>query len=245
MFCEENKILFVHIPKTAGSTVELLLEPFSNSKVELVKRAKEKYDWDDDVEVHVKQRGVLHAKHWTLKEHVSNWMINLDNVHSFTVVRNPYERMIKLFLFKIQNGEFKPKTNEPGYAECLVKPRGKHITEAIVNNWSHSMFAEFLTKKRDLNKMGVRTFSSAWDHCVTGNKRLGVRHIVKYEKLLQELPEVFEKMNLPRPTEIPVTNSTQPLSEEQLRSFYNKNNQLRVEQLWGNDFEPFGYEKWK
>lgn len=244
MYCEKDRVLFVHIPKAAGSTVELLLEPYASEKVKLYKRNPELYDWEDDVEVHVSQRGQVHAKHWTILEHARHWLLDLREVKSFAIVRNPYERMLKIFLFKLQNGEFVPRPDEPGYLESRLKRRGKHISEAVVNNWSHAMFESFLGRKRAIGVMSPRTFLSAWQHCSIGDV-FAVNHIIKYENLNVELPEVFEKVGLPRPEEIPVTNSTLPLTEEQLRSFYNDKTRSIVESLWRNDFEPFGYELWK
>lgn len=245
MYCESKNLVFVHVPKAAGSTIELLLEPYADPKaVKLIKRPPELYAWEDDVEVHVKQRGILHTKHWTLLEHIRNWMLDPGKITSFAVVRNPYERMIKVFLFKLQNGEFLPKPREPGYEESLQQPRGKHISEAVLNNWSHRMFEEFLSMKRDIARMSLRTFLSASAHCCIQDK-LAVNYILKYENLQEDLSDFFKLMDIPLPQTLPVTNSTHPINEDQLKSLYNYKTQRIVDDLWRRDFENFGYEKWK
>lgn len=245
MFCENRNILFIHIPKTAGSTVEILLEPYAGQRVELLKRPEKQYDWENDIELHIKQVGIKHAKHWTVEEHVKHWKFkNLDSITTFTIVRNPYERMLKLFLFKLQNGELLPRSHEPGYKEHLEKRRGKHIIDAILKNWDYNMYEQFLLKTRDVNRMGSRTFWSARKHC-TYKGQLKLDHIIKYENLDTDLPRVFEKLNLPIPDSIPVTNSTIEINSNEIKNYYSATSRLIVEDNFHDDFEPFGYKKWK
>ena len=69
------KILFLHIPKTAGTSIECVL--------------RDKYKYPK----------------WLLTPHKLSTIINRCDYHnyipdySFTVVRNPYDRLVSLFFF--------------------------------------------------------------------------------------------------------------------------------------------------
>lgn len=246
MFCEDHNLLFVHIPKTAGTTVEMLLKPYASDKVKFIQRDPKQYAWDDDIELHITQRGYFHTKHWTLQDHIRGWMLDerVNQLETFTVVRNPYERMLKLYLFKLQHGEFKPLHYQPGYAESKQQYRGKHITNAVLAKWNHKMFTEFLEGERNVKEMGARTYLSAWQHCQYQG-RMAVKHILKYENFETDLRNFFDTMNLEIPTDIPITNTTVSLTEDQLKELYNSHNRKIIETRYDADFETFGYEKWK
>lgn len=246
MYCDKNNFIYVHIPKTAGSTVEYLLMPHVSEKIQITFRPERERAWEDDVELHVSQRGQHHTKHWTLTEHVQHCMLEdkVDDIFKFTIVRNPYERMLKLFLFKLQNGEFKPSANEPGYDESQKLYRGKHITDAVLADWRDHMFTDFLEGTRNVKQMGVRTFFGAYQMCVWDNK-VQMDHIMRYENFAEDLDELFNKLDLPPAVDIPVTNSTRAVDEETLKNFYNDHNRKIIETRYIADFEHFGYETWK
>lgn len=243
MYCPDQKLLFVHIPRTGGSTIEVLLEPYASQQVKITKRSVQQYDWNDDIDLNVEQVGQPYSKHWTLTEHLNCWSLDIKDVTSFTVVRNPYERLVKLFLFKLQNGEFKPLPKQPGYHESIVNKRGKHITQAVTKNWDHDMFTDFLQASRDIEKMGKRTYASMFDHCLYDGK-VRIDHVLKYENFESDLKKFFIAMDLNLPNNIPVTNSTLPMPESMLKSFYNGYNREIVETVYDRDFEVFGYERW-
>ena len=245
MYCDKNNFIFVHIPKTGGSTIELLLKPYVSDKIQMIQRHEKEMAWEDDIELHITQRGTPHTKHWTLSEHIKNCALvdHVDELFKFTVVRNPYERMLKLYLFKLQNGEFKPLPGEPGEKESRTQYRGRHITDAILGNWRHHMFTEFLEGTRNVRLMGLRTWLGQYQMC-TYNDQYAIDYVLRYENFENDVKELFTKLDLPVPEAVPITNSTRPLDQETIKKYYNEQNRKIVETRYKRDFEEFGYEIW-
>ena len=93
MIDEKRKILFVHIPKCAGTYIEKNLTPG--------------IDW------HKKQE-----KHLMLDFCIEQYGIDtIKECYSFTIVRNPYERMVSFFEYHKRNNFllFKKKRFSPFY----------------------------------------------------------------------------------------------------------------------------------
>jgi len=95
MVLKDKKILFLHIPKTAGQSITRFLmenenEPYSlkNSKFGLIYNNKSKL------------KGPKHYHHLHLQEYQTlNIVDNLQDYFKFTVFRNPYSRFISAFKF--------------------------------------------------------------------------------------------------------------------------------------------------
>ena len=109
-YFEELNILFIHIPKTGGSSVEKYFEKKINKKLSknFLYSKTEKFN-----EMHSYQ-------HMTFNEILKNkelLKINInDETFIFTIVRNPYERIIsELFFRKMIN-----KSSSPEYVEKKI-----------------------------------------------------------------------------------------------------------------------------
>lgn len=109
-YFEDLNILFIHIPKTGGSSVEKYFEKKINKKLSknLLYSKTEKFN-----EMHSYQ-------HMTFNEILKNkelLKINInDETFIFTIVRNPYERIIsELFFRKMIN-----KSSCPKYVEKKI-----------------------------------------------------------------------------------------------------------------------------
>ena len=90
MLLPKQKIIFIHIPKCAGSSIAAAL------------MKKEKYpnfrDYSKMAKVDQKKyRTTLQLKHNTLTAHEAK---HFDSYYKFTVVRNPYDRFISSYFWK-------------------------------------------------------------------------------------------------------------------------------------------------
>jgi hypothetical protein len=101
-YFQEYDILFIHIPKTGGSSVELY---FENKLGKPLNKMLHFYSTDLSLDGYNYQ----HANYVKLKELLlKNYQRHIDDIENiFTVIRNPYERVVSdLFYFKwIQKGD--------------------------------------------------------------------------------------------------------------------------------------------
>ena len=90
-----DKIIFIHIPRTAGSYVER----------ELCKKYNCKLNWPESNEINlfglykVNDKHYLTLQHLTLNEMIKYKFINknLENQFIFSIIRNPYDRILSLY----------------------------------------------------------------------------------------------------------------------------------------------------
>ena len=99
MISFQKRFLFIHIPKTAGNSIQSVLRDYSED--ELVALRSEQ----DGVE-----RFGLRNPKYKLKKHstLADYRAALDetdfgNLYKFTCVRNPWDRMISLYFTPTQN----------------------------------------------------------------------------------------------------------------------------------------------
>jgi Sulfotransferase family len=99
MISFQKRFLFVHIPKTAGNSIQSVLRDYSED--ELVALRSEQ----DGVE-----RFGLHNPRYKLKKHstLADYRAALGetefgNLYKFTCVRNPWDRLISLYFTPTQN----------------------------------------------------------------------------------------------------------------------------------------------
>jgi hypothetical protein len=130
MILPEQKVLFLHIPKTAGQSVTRFLfeginRPFrlKDNYYSLVNNTKFKLD------------GPEHYHHCTLDEYVKLGLVNnLDQFFKFTIFRNPYTRFVSAFYFNQERYKYKT------YKEFIV------FFENHTHNLRSDLFRHFVTQ---------------------------------------------------------------------------------------------------
>jgi hypothetical protein len=87
MISYTNKFIFIHINKTAGTSIEHTLKPYGHKTVR-----------------NPHMGGFKHSQHFTMGEYKKYLSDEYDKYYKFTVVRNPWDRVVSYY-FKgaIQN----------------------------------------------------------------------------------------------------------------------------------------------
>lgn len=85
MINHENKFIFIHIPKTGGTSIERALEP--NVPLE-----------DPDSHAgHVAGNTLIDGKHWRTQDYQNNFPELFDSYFKFMFIRNPWDRMVSRY----------------------------------------------------------------------------------------------------------------------------------------------------
>ena len=93
MLSIKHNFLFVHIPKTGGNSIQKVLAPFSEDRISVL------YPFQDGKEqFSIQNPTYAYQKHSSLSEYKKLLPKEIYNsVFKFTVVRNPWERMLSLY----------------------------------------------------------------------------------------------------------------------------------------------------
>ena len=100
---ESINILFIHIPKTGGTNIEQNLKKKCNQTVFS--------EWKNDLlPSPYNNVSLQHQTYMTIYNYKNELNIDFENIKTFAIVRNPYDRIISdLFWFKIINKNTSPE----------------------------------------------------------------------------------------------------------------------------------------
>lgn len=97
---QKHKFIFVHIPKTAGNSIQTSLLQFTEDSIN-----KKGFDGVMYHKLGVNnQRVPSIGKHALLKTYAQHF--NIDEYFKFVSVRNPWDRMLSWFFFDLEEKEF-------------------------------------------------------------------------------------------------------------------------------------------
>jgi hypothetical protein len=216
MFLEKEKIIFVHIPKCAGTSIEVFLcEKFGYLNVVTTFANGEKGILNDANQeiIHgylLKYNGIT-GQHFTLKDIIDFKKIKLESLSGYTVfavVRNPYHRILSDLIFY-----------------NLLKNNNVDDLYNIVIDYLKS------TKKFDNHKLEQHKFLS-----LDGDSLYNNVIVVKMENLSEEIKKIdFMKDFNNRYNKQKIKIDYDTLLTAQVKEIiYNH---------YKKDFEIFGYEK--
>lgn len=97
---QKYNLLFIHIPKNAGTTIEKIFSMYENPNSLWV---------GSELNLNEGKFAPQHLNYALLTKTYPK--INFDSMIKFTFVRNPYSRAISLFNWNLKHGYYKPKFN--------------------------------------------------------------------------------------------------------------------------------------
>lgn len=212
---DKDKIIFIHIPRTAGSYVEKQLCEKYNCKLR----------WPEPNEINlfglhkVKDNHYLTLQHLTLNEMIKYRFINknIENQFIFTIIRNPYDRVLSLY----KNWSKKYKTLDIFLDELEKLNLNKYQHNGIVTNNKN-----FNYKNMTRNLSDIKYFLLP-QYCYIDNNENYKVNIVKYDEM-ETLNEML-KLNIKFRK-----SGNKNLTEIQKTKIYN---------IYKIDFEKFSFQK--
>ena len=206
MRCEELKILFIDICKNAGSSIS---RGFRRKFPEL------------------KAKGRHHSvRNFTAKgfdpEDGSIWKATCDPVteedlntyRTFAVIRNPYDRLVSLYLWG--------------------KMYNRHSFEKFIYNIKENKYVEF-------NRHRYRT-QLEWISDYDNNIR--VQKLLRFESLNQDFYNLLKEWNIPQYKLGKENAAENHIGKKRkhYRDYYNPASRKMVEKIYAKDLEYFNYE---
>ena len=204
--------VFLHIPKTAGTSVWALLEQCGGRKYETVRAI----DWD------FPQRGIVTFNHVHYAKLVATGRISREfdeTAFKFTVVRNPFDRAVSLFSHYRRHGEIPRQMTFEMFLELLsvaeLDPIGLH------------------------NHVGLSSANPQvrWLEDVTGGSVDCA--LFRFEALHELEEEVQRRFDVD--AELPKLNRSSGRDRD-FRHHYSSESRAMVEHVYAEDLEAFGYE---
>ncbi|MEZ4449711.1 MAG: sulfotransferase family 2 domain-containing protein [Nannocystaceae bacterium] len=201
MISDSHRFIYVHIPRTGGTSVEIALAACSRTPI--------------GVTAH--ECTVLPYKHATAAELRAVVGAEWDRYYRFSVVRNPWARMVSDYYFFRQAG---PKL----YPE--FSPRERELTDAALrldfNQWLHEGAAELKLCQLD--------------YLTDEGGALIVDHVGRMETLADDFAQVCRHLGVR--AELPRLNAVRrpPIAE-----VYDDRSVRLIERWCAADIERFGY----
>lgn len=196
MLLSSNKqFIFIHIPKTAGSSIKLAFKPYETKE-------HSKFTLDPKLLHFLKNRSDrLKAKGMSFPSHMAIWDIqrrmtlDLNQFTLFTVIRNPWERFLSLYQH---------------YQRDPMHPYSKQANKLDLNR-----FAGFLIDKQT-SSPHIDSLPQV-NYLLDKSGQVKVNYLLKFEMLEQALDILCKELNL-EPVKLPRINVS-PKAHNYLKEF--------------------------
>jgi hypothetical protein len=196
-----NKCIFVHIPKTGGLSLEMT-------------------SIFDDQRQFTKE---FVGDHTTALEFRRKYPEEFLEYFKFTIVRNPYSRLVSAFNFLSKEGV----GNE--YDTHIAKQYFQQFQGNFHEFCLQMLTPEFASKIKHLRPQ--------YQFLCDGDEKILVDFVGKQENYLVDTWKIFKKLNLP--FEFNYRNISQ--KKQSIEDYYPPEVKTHVEAVYAKDFQLFGY----
>lgn len=225
-YLPEYNLLFVHIPKCAGTSVEKWMGRIGSMSL---RDEPIPHDWSplsESSKHHVK------CMHLSYLDQLRLLNIDRSSVISFTVVRNPYAKVLSHFRFMRKNHAH----------QNVERPHWK----LAVDSESFQTFVSNLANRKELWPV-----YSSKDYLLNENGNIGVSSVLKMENLGYDFLKIKSRILLNSPLRgmlklhhilkpLPLSNK---LESYNWNEFYSRKTADTVYEIFREDFEYFHYPR--
>jgi hypothetical protein len=226
---DRYNFLFIMAPRTGCTAIAYgVLVPLGAVRV----------PWNDLLDEN--GRTIVDSKHGSLEDLLTHGLVlpeKAERVFKFCSVRNPFDSLVSLYTkHRTTYAELvnDPKSflhKKPGALADLKRAENMSFSDWVVERYTRP------GRKRLLRSVGRRPARPQHMY-----KRYidGMDHIMRFERLYEDLEEVLERVGAPTEFEIPNLNPT-PERQKDYREYYTPKARKLVEQVFSLDMERFGY----
>lgn len=216
-YAPDYNLVFIHVPKTAGSSISRVLNPISHRPKRTLFRSLTRRlpIVEDPLVAHFR----IHDTAAFIRRKYGPAVY--DAMTSFAVIRNPFDHAVSHY-------------------EYMKQYRNKPIAE----RFSKLSFEEYLAFRARPKRLWDRKFVHLADQAhflVDEQDHLLVQHIIHMENLDAELAAFASKQGLPDFTLPHVNNAKARKSSRRTADYYSDEAVALVRQIYARDFQLFGY----
>ncbi|MFY8327035.1 sulfotransferase family 2 domain-containing protein [Pseudoalteromonas sp. ZZD1] len=229
---KSKKIIFIHIPKTGGTSInQLLTDTVKNcdivtSEQSRFRKALNKITGNKNFKKHESALELLNK----LGED------NFNSLFSFAVVRNPYDWLVSYYFF-ITETKISPDTNK----------RWSHHLYPLVKDMTFKDFVSWVCDQNGLSNLASRkslvfdnskkVLQKDWVSNLDGS--LLVKRILNVEELQTQVPLLLNELGLNN-SKLPHINSSK---RGIYVDYYDEVTKNKVYEYFKEDFDAFGYAR--
>lgn len=202
-----NKYLFVHINKSGGAIITKNMELNGNVKIT--------------------------GSHKSLKHMLQiaekNFSLKKENLYIFTIVRNPWDRMLSMYLFYHKNN-----FNSPEFFS------GNEIIDNNFNLWIRYIYSDSFDRNKKHGDVNIYKycFSNQLNWIKDDNDdNININKILKFEN--NELKDFFE--NELKLKKYNIEKKIHPTNHEHYSKYYNEESIQLVRKNYQEDIDYFSY----
>lgn len=212
-----HSFIFVHVPKTAGSSITMMLSAYGRDYQRSIWRSISRRSPFKEKPENAHFR--IHAPADSIARKLSRPVY--DSFNSFAVVRNPFDHAVSHF-------------------EYMKQYRSKRVAE----NFAKMNFEEYLAERMKKPSLMVPFFARLPDQSyflASNTGEMLVKTLIKFENLDAEMDAFADKVTLPKLDLQRVNFTTSRSKKRPYQSYFNTTTQEMVLKLYDRDFDNFGY----
>lgn len=246
----EKELLFIHVPKTGGSKIELILgmkfggdDPrvsveklFGFVQIEDRRGNGHWYDSDGALVISRRREGTFNARslyelqHLTYRQ-ILDLPVEVDRAlfnkcYKFAFVRNPLDKVVSLYFWM----GYKYFSRFEDFVEFLYRKEGKPDVRGTVENY---MSFDWLVNS---------PFTTPQHKFICNNRgKLMVDFLGRFEDFSTDLATLLDNLNVEYDEEF-LLEKVNATKHKKYTTYYNKKTRDMVKSIYKRDFEIFGYE---
>lgn len=217
LYSPDYRFIFVHVPKTAGSSLHHTLAPFATvPKRNLLNSLTRRLPI---VEAPERAHFRIHDSAAIIRAKLSPAVY--DALTSFAVVRNPFDHAVSHY-------------------EYMKQYRSPEIAARFAEMSFRDYLAYRETPRRPWDRLFVRMPDQSYFLCDKAG-RLLVTDVLKFEELAAGFADLADRLGLPV-RELPRVNPTKSRREKKpFQHYYDAETTALVQRIYARDFPTFGY----
>lgn len=215
MISHKHKCIFVHIPKTAGSSIE---EVLLNSPAEFQQLSLNDFQLD---KIPPHASGYNRINPWDLKHFPPRYLNEAyKDYYKFCFVRNPWDLVVSSYFWWIQQTKME-----------FRKLQGKLLDQMGFFNYVMSFYTDYI------NEIFHCGMGQSYWLLNDDNRSMCVNHIGRFENLEEDFDQILQAIKL-SPMKLPVKNATR---HNPFEEYYNGTTAHMIGCKFNWDIKRFGY----